>query len=131
MQQNQPKPSNEQQSKFVLIARATYTKESAYKLAKSRNLTMERPQENSLMQLPIENFFISRFVIQPLCYTRSAVFSGIVELNHVPYSCILSEGFLRGEEIMRYDYSNQRTFSVPITLVRSKTRIYLFVFMYY
>jgi len=128
MQQNQPKPSNEQQSKFVLIARATYAKESAYKLAKSRNLTMERPQENSLMQLPIEDSFLSRFIIQPLCYTRSATFAGIVELNHVPYSCILSGGYLNGEEIMRYDYSNQRTFTVPITSVGEKKH-FLWIFV--
>ncbi|CAF1307603.1 unnamed protein product [Rotaria sordida] len=109
------KTSNQPQSKFVLIARATYTKESAHKMAKVRNLTMERTQENPLMQLPIENTFLSRFLIQPLCYTRSATFAGIVEVNHVPYSCILNGGFLHGEEIMRSDYSQQRTFSIPIT----------------
>jgi len=116
--QNEQKTSNQQQSKFVLIARATYTKESVHKLAKNRPLILERTQENSLMQLPIDNSFISRFIIQPLCYTRSATFAGIVEINHVRYSCILSAGFLNGEEIMRYDYSDQRTFSTPITSVR-------------
>ncbi|CAF4720768.1 unnamed protein product, partial [Rotaria sp. Silwood2] len=84
-------------------------------MAKFRNLTMERPQENPLMQLPIEYTFLSRFLIQPLCYTRSATFAGIVEINRVPYSCILNGGFLHGEEIMRNDYSQQRTFSIPIT----------------
>ncbi len=121
--QNEQKSSNQQQSKFVLIARTIYTKESVHKLAKNRHLTMERTQENPLMQLPIENSFISRFVIQPLCYTRSATFAGIVEINHVPYSCILSAGFLNGEEIMRYDYSDQRTFSTPITSVSEKQKM--------
>ncbi|CAF3591123.1 unnamed protein product [Rotaria sp. Silwood1] len=111
----QQKTSNQPQSKFVLVARALYTKESVHKMAKVRSLTMERPQENPLMQLPIENAFISRFLIQPLCYTRSATFAGIVEINRVPYSCILNGGFLHGEEIMRSDYSHQRTFSIPIT----------------
>ncbi len=116
------KTSNQPQSKFVLIAQAIYTKESVHKMAKVRSLSMERPQENPLMQLPIEKSFLSRFVIQPLCYTQSATFAGIVELNRVPYSCILSGGVLNGEEIMRYDYSDQRTFSVPITSVRRKMK---------
>lgn len=88
---------------------------------------MERPHENRLMQLPIENSFTSRFVIQPLCYTRSATFAGIVEVNHVPYSCTLNSGFLNGEEIVRHDYSNQRSFSIPITTVK---RTLLFHFYY-
>jgi len=89
---------------------------------------MERPQDNPLMQLPIENSFISRFVIQPLCYTRSATFAGLVESNNVPYSCVLTGGFLNGEEIMRNDYLDQRTFSIPITLVRKHILlIYYFI----
>ena len=115
---NNRKTSNESQSKFVLIARATYTKESVHKMAKVRLLSMERPHENPLMQLPIENSFLSRFVIQPLCYTRTATFVGIVEYNHVAYSCILSAGFLNGEEITRYNRGDQRTISIPITSVR-------------
>jgi hypothetical protein len=122
MPENNSKSSNQSQSKFVLIARAIYTKESVHKMSKVRILSMERPQENSLMQLPIEKSFLSRFVIQPLCYTRSATFAGIVELNHVSYSCILSGGFLNGEEIMRYDYSDQRTFSMPIKSVGRKEK---------
>jgi hypothetical protein len=120
--ENEQKTSNQQQSKFVLIARATYTKESVHKLAKVRNLTMERVQENPLMQLPIESSFISRFIIQPLCYTRSATFTGIVEMNRVSYSCVLAGGFLNGEEITHYDDSDQRTFSIPITSVRRKKK---------
>lgn len=111
------KTSNEPQSKFVLIARATYTKESVHKMAKVRLLSMERPHENPLMQLPIENSFLSRFVIQPVCYTRAATFVGIVEHNHVSYSCILSGGLLNGEEITRYNRGDQRVISVPITSV--------------
>ncbi|CAF1103888.1 unnamed protein product [Adineta steineri] len=109
------KTSTQQQSKFVLIARAIYTKESVHKIAKVRSLTMERLQENPLNQLPIEHSFISRFVIQPLCYTRSATFTGIVENNNISYSCALTGGFLNGEEIMRNNSSDQRTFSIPIT----------------
>ena len=121
MPSNDSKSSNQSQSKFVLIAHAIYTKDSVHKMSKVRALSLERPQENSLMQLPIENSFLSRFVIQPVCYTRSVTFAGIVELNHVAYSCILSGGFLNGEEIMRYDYSDQRTFSIPITSVGRRT----------
>jgi len=124
MPENEQKSSNQPQSKFVLIAQAIYTKESVHKMTKVRVLSMERPQENSLMQLPIEDSFLSRFIIQPLCYTRSATFAGIVELNHVSYSCILSGGYLNGEEIMRYDYSNQRTFTVPITSVGEKKKFF-------
>lgn len=87
-------------------------------MSKVRHLKMERPQENSLMQLPIDISFVSRFMVQPLCYTRSGTFAGVVEVNHVPYSCILNGGFINGEEIMRNNYSDQRTFSVPITAVR-------------
>jgi hypothetical protein len=124
------KSSNQQESKFVLIAQATFTKESVYKMAKARYLTMERPQENSLMQLPIDTSFISRFVIQPLCYTRKATFTGIVELSGVPYSCLLTGGFLNGEEIMRNDYSDQRIFSIPITSVGKKRFIFCFILLF-
>lgn len=117
---NEPKASDQPQSKFVLIAQATYTKKSVHKLAKARFLKTERAPENPLMQLPVENSFISRFVIQPQCYTRPVTFSGIVETNHVPYACVLAAGFFNGEEIMRYDYSDQRTFSVPIASVGIK-----------
>jgi hypothetical protein len=86
-------------------------------MAKVRSLSIERSQENPLMQLPIDRSFISRFVIQPLCYTRPATFTGIVEMNQVPYSSVLTGGFLNGEEIMRCDYSDQRMFSIPITSV--------------
>lgn len=86
---------------------------------------MEHPNENLLMQLPIENTFTSRFIIQPQCITRPVTFSGIVEMNHVSYSCVLAGGFLNGEEIMRYDYSDERTFSVPITSVRLKYELFL------
>ncbi|CAF4672327.1 unnamed protein product, partial [Rotaria magnacalcarata] len=78
---------------------------------------MERPQEKAIMQLPIEDSFISRFLIQPLCYTPSAKFTGIIEFNRIRYSCILNGGFLHGEEIVRNNSSNQRTFSIPITTV--------------
>ena len=81
---------------------------------------MERTQENLLMQLPIESPFTSRFVIQPLCYTRSATFTGIIETNNVQYSCTLARGFLNGEEIIRNDYLDQRTFSIPIASVGKK-----------
>ncbi|CAF1311981.1 unnamed protein product [Rotaria magnacalcarata] len=118
VQQNETshqKTSNQPQSKFVLIARATYNKESVNRMAKVRTLVMERPQEKAIMQLPIEDSFISRFLIQPLCYTPSAKFTGIIEFNRIRYSCILNGGFLHGEEIVRNNSSNQRTFSIPIT----------------
>lgn len=86
-------------------------------MAKARSLTMERSQENPLMQLPIENSFLSRFLIQPLCYTRSATFAGVVEVNNVPYYCILTGGLLNAEEIVRNEYLEQRTFSTPIRSV--------------
>lgn len=86
-------------------------------MAKVRLLSMERPDDNPLVHLPIENSFLSRFVIQPVCYTRAATFVGIVEWNHVSYSCILSAGLLNGEEITRYNQSDQRTFSVPVRSV--------------
>ena len=75
------------------------------------------------MQLPIESPFLSRLAIDPLCYTRPSVFAGIVELDRVPYSCILGRGYLKGEEITRYDYSNQRTFSIQISSVRQSLNI--------
>ena len=86
-------------------------------MAKVRYLTMERKQDNPVMQLPIEPSFISRFVVEPLCYTRSATFAGIVELHRVPYSCRIAAGFLHGEEIMRRDFADQRSFTIPITPV--------------
>jgi len=94
-----------------------FTKESVFKMAKVRYLNMEHPQENPLMRLPIHTSFISRFIAQPLCYTRLATFAGIVEVYNVRYSCILAAGFFNGEEIMRNDFTDQHTFSIPITLV--------------
>lgn len=86
-------------------------------MAKVRNLIMERTQENPLMQLPIHTSFISLFLIQPVCYTRLATFSGIVEIYNVRYTCTLTGGFLNGEELMLDDYSDQHRFSIPITSV--------------
>lgn len=126
------KPENDSkiaESKFTLIARATYTRESVSKHAKVRFLQMERTPENPLMQLPIESSFLSRLIIQPLCYTRAATCAGIVELDRVPYSCVLGKGFLKGEEIMRSKYSDQRTFSIPITSVRKIGRRFLVIFV--
>lgn len=121
--------SNEQQSKFVLIARTIFTKESVYKMAKVRQLNLERPQENRLMQLPIHASFISCFLVQPLCYTRLATFAGIVEIYNVKYSCILKAGFFDGEEIMRNDYTDQHRFSIPITPVEASFFIPLKTFL--
>ncbi|CAF1487277.1 unnamed protein product [Adineta steineri] len=109
------KSSNESQSKFVLIAQTIFTKESINKLPKVRYLKMERPQENPLMQLPINETFLACFIAQPLCYTRLATFAGIVKIYNVQYSCTLTAGFLNGEEIMRDDYSDQHRFSIAIT----------------
>jgi hypothetical protein len=86
-------------------------------MAKTRPLQIEPTQVNPLMQLPIDNSFTSRFIIQPLCYTRLATFAGIVEVYNIKYSCILTAGFLNGEEIMRNDFSDQHRFSIPITQV--------------
>ena len=86
-------------------------------MAKVRDLIVEHAQDNPLMQLPIHTAFLSNFVAQPVCYTRLAAFAGIVEIDHVRYSCTLTAGFLNGEEIMHDDYSNQHRFSVPITSV--------------
>ncbi|UJR14156.1 hypothetical protein I4U23_001151 [Adineta vaga] len=111
----QQKVSDQRQSKFVLIAHANYTKENVHKMPKVRSLIIDQLQENPLMQLPIENSFTSRFAIQPLCYTRSATFAGIIENNHTSYSCILTGGFLNGEEIRRNDNVESKIFSIPIT----------------
>lgn len=118
----QPKAAEQQQqqSKFVLIARATFTKDDVNKMPKVRTLTMERRQDNPLMQLPIESCFTSRFLVQPLYCTRPAAFAGIVEHNHIPYSTVLTSGFLNGEQIVRNDFMDRRTFSVPITLVSTR-----------
>ena len=86
-------------------------------MAKTRPLQLEPTQVNPLMQLPIDTSFVSRFLIQPLCYTRLATFAGIVEVYNIKYSCILTAGFLNGEEIMRNDFSDQHRFSIPITPV--------------
>ncbi len=99
-------------------------------MAKVRFLTIERLQENPLMQLPIENSFLSRFVIQPLCYTKSATFAGIIQMNNTPYSCILAGGFLNGEEIMRNNDLDQHTFSIPITSVGKKDCAFI-LFIYF
>ncbi|CAF1638189.1 unnamed protein product [Adineta ricciae] len=109
------KTEQQKQSKFVLIARTTYTKENVHKMPKIRSLTIEPPQENPLMQLPIDGSCMSRFLIQPLCYTRSGTFAGIVQNNNRSYSCILTGGFLNGEEIMRDDYVEPNRISIPIT----------------
>jgi hypothetical protein len=93
-------------------------------MAKVRYLTMEPLQENPLMQLPISTSFISRFVVEPLCYKRSGTFAGNLLINKVRYSCILTGGFLNGEEIMRSNYSDQRIVSVPITAVRNEEYIF-------
>jgi hypothetical protein len=86
-------------------------------MAKVRYLQMERPQENPLLQLPIQTSFIACFVAQPLCYTRLATFVGLVEVYNIQYSCVLTGGFLNGEEIMGDDFSDQHRFSIPITSV--------------
>ena len=87
-------------------------------MAKVRNLKIEPIQKNLLMQLPIHSSFIGRFIILPLCYTRLATFAGIIEIYNIRYSCILTAGFLNGEEIMRNDYSDQHRFSIPIIVVK-------------
>lgn len=119
--------NNQQQSKFVLIARTIFTKESVSKIAKIRQLNLEPIQENRLMQLPINTSFISSFLVQPLCYTRLATFVGIVRIYNVRYSCVIQAGFFNGEEIMRNDYSDQHRFSLPITPVE----IILYFFNFY
>jgi len=78
---------------------------------------MEYPQENSLMQLPIHTSFIAHFLVQPLCYTRTATFAGIVEVFNIRYSCILTAGFFNAEEIMQNDCTDQHRFSIPIKSV--------------
>ncbi|CAF1642001.1 unnamed protein product, partial [Adineta ricciae] len=103
------------QSKFVRIAHAILTKESVSKSAKPRYLTMDIPQENPLMQLPITETYVALFFAQPLCYIRLATYTGKVRVYNIPYSCVLAAGFLNGEEIMRDDYSDQHRFSIAIT----------------
>ena len=88
-------------------------------MAKVRHLQLERPQENLLMQLPMHSSFIARFIAQPLCYTRLATFAGLVQIYNIQYSCILTAGFLNGEEIMRDDFTDQHRFSIPITSVEN------------
>ncbi|CAF3412721.1 unnamed protein product [Rotaria sp. Silwood1] len=109
------KSSVQQQSKFILIARTIFTKESVYKMAKVRYLRMERIHENPLMQLPIHTSFIARFTIEPLCYTSLATYAGILKNNNISYSCILTAGFLKGEEITLNKLSDHHQFSICIT----------------
>lgn len=115
----QHKSSHERKSKFVLIAQTIFTKESVYKMAKVRSLKMEPTQVNPLMQLPIHTSFIARFIIQPFCYARLATFAGIVQVYNIQYSCIITAGFLNGDEIMRNDFTDQHRFSIPITSVEN------------
>ena len=107
----------QQQSKFCLIGRTIFTRESVHKMAIGRNLMLQRTQDNPLMQLPIQSTFVSRFLIQPLCYTRLVTFTGIVEIERTQYVCTITAGFLNGEQIMHNDYSDQHRFSMPITPV--------------
>ncbi len=86
-------------------------------MTKVRYLNTEPRQENPLMQLPIHNSFLARFVAQPLCYRPLAIFTGIAEVDQVRYACVLTAGFLNGEEIMRNDWTDQDRFSIPITPV--------------
>lgn len=86
-------------------------------MAKVRTLKMEPRQSNPLMQLPIHTSFIARFLVQPVCYTRSATFAGMLQIYNFRYSCTLAEGFLNGEEIIQEDFSDQHRFSIPITPV--------------
>ena len=91
-------------------------------MAKVRTLKMEPRQTNPLMRLPIHTSFIARFLVQPVCYTRSATFAGMLQIYNLQYSCTLAEGFLNGEEIMRDDFSDQHRFSIPITPVDNLVR---------
>ncbi|UJR33002.1 hypothetical protein I4U23_020462 [Adineta vaga] len=109
------KSTEQFQSKFVLIAHTILTKESVSKSTKIRHFKMEYPNENPLMQLPIQDSYHALFSAQPLCYTRLATYAGIVRVYNIPYSCTLTAGFLNGEEIMRDDYSDQHRFSIAIT----------------
>ncbi len=99
------------------MGRTIFTKDSAYKTAQARNLVLERSEENPLMLLPIQNSFIARFLVQPLCYTRLASFVGLVEIDQVKYMCTLAAGFFNGEEVIDDDYSDQHRFAIPVTSV--------------
>jgi len=101
-------------SKFVLVGRTTLTKNSAFRTARVRYLTLENTIENPLMRLPIETSFIARFVIQPVCFTRSSTFAGIVESKRVAFSCRISSGFFHGEEIVRNRSAIPQRFTLPI-----------------
>jgi hypothetical protein len=78
------------------------------------------------MRLPIPTSFTAHFIAQPLCYTRLPAFVGIAVVGSIRYSCILTAGFVHGEEIMRDDFSDQHRFSIPITSVEYFLRMFIF-----